>query len=271
MAKTKYIPPKKTFAQIQDKWNAIQTLDPKNKMKAMREIGYDVLNNYDQSEMNIEQLAFYMEILKNMYDKKLSKLLVKITHDWLELSGHADIKIISKHTSEVISDCPAFYMGDLKYFQEHQNQYLKTFHTLSGRPYVSSYEISSELSYSLALINEGKIYELSTGGDAEFYLELRLIDSIEPFVNSDEVKFVVDCTKTAIMDIPTGTIIATHSLDTDLNSNLLATTTIPPGRYKMTIFFIFKKRIATFCIVLCKTNEAVKNNCQSIYSFLDVY
>lgn len=268
MAKTKYIPPKKTFAQIQAQWNIIQTLDPKNKIKAIRQIGYDLLNSYDKSEMSIEQLSFYMKILK---DIKLSKLLAKVTHDWLELSGIANITIISTHMTEVISDCPCFYIGDLKYFEEHQNQHLKTFSTLSGRSYTSSHPISSESSYSLGLLNEGKIYELGTGGDAPFYLELRLIDSAEPFLNSNEMKFVVDCTETVIMDIPTGIIIATHSLDTDLNSNILTTTTIPPGRYKMTIFFIFKKRVATFCIVLSKTNEVAKNSCQSIYSFLDIY
>jgi hypothetical protein len=276
MTKTKYIPSKKTFSQIQAQWNSISSLDAKNKIKAMREIGHDILNSYDKRDANIEQLMFYMKILKIIikiytFPQKLSKLSVKVTRDWLELSGNVNTTIISTHTSEIISDCPGLYIGDLRYFKEHQNRNLNTFNTLSGRSYTSSYTISSDQSYRLGLINEGKIYELGTGGDAEFYLEFRLIDSPEPALNSNEMKFVVDCTETVIMDIPSGIIIAAHTLDAELNLDLLATTTIPPGTYKMTTFFIFKKRVATFCIVLCKTNEAVKNNYQSIYSFLDIY
>ncbi|MGC1181566.1 hypothetical protein [Legionella sp.] len=260
MSKTKYIPPKKTFDQIEAQWNAIQTLDTKNKFKAMREIGNDLLNSYNKKEIEIEQMEFYIKILKPIvraysYPQKCSKLLSTITGDWLELSGYDNAKIISTAKSKYISDCPNICIGDLSCFKENQNV---------------SPDLLSSYSYRLSLMNEGKLYELRTGGDAGFYLELRLIDALEPVLTSKELKYVLDTTETAVMHLPTGNISVGYHSTADEKLHLLSLP-VTPGNYKMSTFFIYKKRVVIFCIVLCKTHAVAKNSYQSIYSFSEDY
>ena len=256
MSKTKYIPPKKTFAQIQAQWIAIQTLEPKNKFKSMRELGNDLLNSYDKKEVGIDQMEFYMKILKSItrsysYPQKCSKLLSMITGDWLQLSGYNNAKVILTAKSKYVSDCPCICIGDLSYFKDNQN---------------ISPALRNSYPYMLSLMNEGKLYQLGTGGDAGFYLELRVIDALEPVLTSKEMKYVRDSSETAIMCIPTGIVNVAHHSSADEQLHLLSSP-VSPGNYKMSVFFICKKRIATFCIVLCQTNHVVKNNYQSIYSF----
>ena len=175
--------------------------------------------------------------------------------DWLELSGNDKAKTLLSKKSEFISDCPDLCIGDPVYFVELKN--------------IPS-QVDKDHAYRLNLINEGKLYELGTGGDAQFNIELRLIDSLEPYLTSKEMKFVQDCTETAIMRIPAGVLSVGSSFTVDENSSFISMP-ITPGNYKMSVFFLSKKRVETFCVVLCKTTDNAKNDYQSIYGFLETY
>lgn len=246
---------KKTFAQIQAQWNEMQTLDPKKKLKAMRGIGSDLLRSYDGSGVNIAQLEFYLTILKSIIlsrhdNADLSVLRSKMIQDQLRISGNGEPQTLLSKKSEVMADCPHFYLGDPSYFIESQNISLAVEKNYAGR---------------LNLINEGKLYEIGTGGDHFFNIELRLVDYSEPCLTASEMKFAIDSTETVIMHIPNGVLCA-GSIFYDGVSHI---TDLPvaPGNYKMSIFYIYKEHAITFCVVLCNTSKEAKNNYQSMPRF----
>lgn len=79
-------------------------------------------------------------------------------------------------------------------------------------------------------MNKGKFYELGTDSDAGFYLELKIIDSLEPVLTAKEIKPVHDHAESTIIHIPTGLICIDPHLSADEALHFLSLSVIP-GNY----------------------------------------
>jgi hypothetical protein len=97
---------KKTFSQIKHEWERIQVLDPKSRFKSMRLIGNMIYDSYEKEEVGLDELEFYMAILKRVartqsLSPRYSRLLSKLIGDWVELTGNDKAEIISKISGKI--------------------------------------------------------------------------------------------------------------------------------------------------------------------------
>jgi uncharacterized membrane protein YbaN (DUF454 family) len=62
--KKPFIHKKKSFMEIKNEWEKNQTLDVKNRFKAISRICFDISVSYEKTETSVEQLEFYIKIIK---------------------------------------------------------------------------------------------------------------------------------------------------------------------------------------------------------------
>lgn len=244
---------KKSFIQIQTEWEKIQTLDIKSKLKAMRAIAHDIAVSYDKKETDIEQLTFYMQIIKQVartrsFPQPALLFLSKLIADWLVLTGNDKSKIIFKKAGIIPVDTASISISDQSF---------------------NIYELDGDFSDKnyLSLINQGKCYIFSTGADGMYNVQLRVIDALEPVLTNGEFKYVTESSASAIIHIPTGIIAITDGLLLDKEFPHLSAS-IMPGNYKISVYqFYIPNKLESFYIVLCKTDREASNDFSNIYTF----
>lgn len=243
----KPVKPIKSYLEIKQEWEKIQLLDIKNRFKSMRQISHDICEIYKKNDIELEQLVFYIEVLRQVnkiHDIPRSKRsLSKMIATWLELTGHSEAKIIKKISGKINTETASIAIGD----------------PACKKSVVDAYNNYTEKNV-INVINEAKAYIFSTGFDGPHDVQIRIIDSAEPVLSSKEFKCVVNSTETAIIDIPTGHVAVAdpYFLDTE-NSRLYVA--VEPGHYKVCVYFFYiRSKVESFYIVLCKTNNEAKNN-----------
>lgn len=245
---------KKDFSQIQNDWEKIQTLNIRDKWKALRTITHDISVSYKKEAVTVEQLEFYIKIMKQSvkalsFPQKASLFLSKLIADWLVLTGNDQCEIILKISNEIPVETATIAISDPAYFDD-----------------INALQDYSERNY-LHLMNEGKFFIFSTGSDGIYKVQLRIVDALEPVLTPKEFTRVIDTSESAIMHVPSGTItIADPSFFNSEKYCLRAFVT--PGNYKISVYhFYIPKKIESFYIVLSKTDKQANNNLSKVYEF----
>lgn len=241
----------KTYVQIRADWEKMQLLDAKNRFKAMRTTANDICEVYKKCIDNIEQLEFYIYVLKQIirvHDyPRCTRHLSKMIIDWLELTGNDKAEIIKKKSGKIpvetsISISDAHYSKDI----------------------INAYSNYSE-PHLLNLINDGKAFIFDTIIHEICNVQVRIVDSLEPVLTSKEFKCVIDTTDTVIIDIPTGTLSIASPWNLEDEKDSLSIN-IDPGHYKVCVYlFYIRNKIESYYIVLCKTTNALRNDLTRIY------
>lgn len=245
----------KSFSQIQNEWEKIQSLDIRNKHKAMRSLAHDISVSYKKDETSVEQLEFYIKALKQIirtrsYPQPVAICLSKLIADWMLLTGKDKSEIILKKTGEIPVDTASIIIADPNYFDVN--------------------ELKMDLSNNnfLNLLNQGKCYIFNTGADAMFSVQLRIIDAFHPVLTAKEFKCVINSSEIATIKIPTGTV-AVADLGNLRDEKFRVSATISPGNYKICVYlFEIPKKDDEFIfyIVMCKTNDEPSNNLSYVHA-----
>lgn len=241
----------KTYVQIREEWEKIQSLDAKNRFKAMRSIANDICEGYKKNIDEIEQLEFYIRVLKQiirMHDyPRCALYLSKMIANWLALTGNDKAKIIKKISGKIPVET-SIVISDVQY----------------SRDIINAYTNYSERNL-VDLINNGKAFIFHADIHDACNVQLRIVDSLEPVLTSKEFKCVVDTTETAIINIPTGIVAAANPWNLDDEKYRLSTN-IAPGNYKVCVYlFYIRHKIESYYIVLCKTENAARNDLSKIH------
>lgn len=236
----------KSYSYIQQEWKNIQSLEIKNRYKAMRGIANDICNAYKTNDIDTSQLQFYMDVLKQINKihniprcrTALSKMIVL----WLELTGNSNARVIKKTFGKINIESATIAVGDPSYSREVLDVYEK----------YTDQEI-------LNLINQGKHFIFGTSCDGEQNIQIRQVDSLEPVLSSKEYKCILNATETAIINIPTGILIVGDPCFLDTKKECLLIK-VESGNYKVCVYhFYIHSKVSSFYIVLCKTDEEAKN------------
>lgn len=239
----------KSYAEIKQEWEKIQSLDIRNRFKAMRPLANNICEIYKnkKGDIELEQLDFFIKTLKQVNRvhniPRCKRSLSKMIADQLELTGLSNCKIIKKLPGTINLESGSIAIGDPCYQKDITDTY-------------SDYSEKNLLS----LVNANKAYIFSTGGDGCYNIQIRIVDSLEPVLSSKEFKCVLDATETAVINIPTGLVAVAdpHALDIE---NYRLSVNVEPGNYKVCVyFFAIPSKVEAFYIVLCKTDETAENN-----------
>lgn len=245
---------KKSSAQIQNEWKKIQTLDIRSKHKAMRTLFHDIYTSYKKEAVNVEQLKFYIKVVKqiiqapNFPDQAL-RFHSKLIADWLNLTGNKNVEIISKITGKIPVETATIAIADPSYFDID--------------------EVRKDYAYQNypQLINQGKFFIFGTGADGTYNVQLRVVDALEPVLTQKEFRYVKDSTESVIIHIPSGFITVADPCFLD-NEKYYLSTRITPGNYKICVYlFHIPKKIQSFYIILCRTDKETNNQLSKIHEF----
>lgn len=244
----------KSYSEIRQEWETIQSLDIKNRFKAMRTISHDICEIFKKNDIELEQLEFYIEVLKKVNQvhdiPRCKRSLSKMTANWLEIKGLANAKIIKKLSGKINTETASIAIGDPSY----QKIILDTY---------SNYTEKSALN----LTNEGKVYIFGTSSDGLHNVQIRILDSSEPVLSSKEFKCVMSVTETAIINIPTGLVAVADPCVLNVENDRISIN-VEPGNYKVCVYFFYiRSKVESFYIVLCKTDEEAKNNLLKLPEF----
>lgn len=236
----------KPYSQIQQEWKNIQSLEIKNRYKAMRGIANDICNAYKGEDVDPSKLLFYMDVLKQInriHNIPRSRIaLSKLTALWLEITGNSNAKIIKKILGKINLETATIAVGELSYFKEA----------------LGAYENYAEQKL-LNLINQGKFFIFGTGCDGEHHIQIRVVSSLEPVLSAKEFKCILNSTETFIINLPTGALVVADPCFLDVEKNRLSIN-VEPGNYKVCVYhFYIHSKVDSLYIALCKTDEAAKN------------
>ncbi len=246
--------PKKSFNEIQRQWEKIQSLDIKNKLKAFRSIGNDIHVSYEKKETSVEQLEFYIKVIKQViqtrsFPQSASRFLAKLTSDWIELTANDQTESLLKKAGKIVIEAGLIMIADPNYFALN--------------------ELTDDYSDKniLNLINQGKLYAISTSGDGLFNVQVRIVDSLEPLLTAKEIKYVVDSSESAVIHITSGSLMVADPSTWENEKQSILLNSVVPGNYKVCVYsFIIPNKLESFYIVLSKTELEANNHLSSIYS-----
>ncbi len=241
--------PAKSFAQIQADWQLIQSLAPRDKLKALKQIGFDVMISYESGDITLEKLELYSQILQqavraHSFPQRYARILSKMIADKLALTNSEPVTILAKASGKIMLSGATVMVGD------------------------PSIQTAPLIDYSdnelLALINLGQRFLFATGSDGVFDMQLRIIEANTPVLTAQEYKCVENSGQTAIISAPSGKIVITALGEIDDKDNQILQE-IAPGNYKITVFvFNIPKKMRSYYIVLCKTAEPAVNHLERI-------
>jgi hypothetical protein len=249
---------KKTFSQIKHEWERIQCLDPKSRFKSMRLIGNMIYDSYEKEEVSLDELEFYMAILKQVartqsFSPRYSRLLSKLIGDWVELTGNDKAEIISKVSGKIPGQMTCIAIADPSYFiveEEVGDEYIE-------RKFVQ-------------LMNLGKALIFEGDGKDEINIQIRVVDSPMPVLTIKEYKCVVDASEQAIIHIPSGLVVVADLIDLNHDKYHVSTQVIP-GNYKICVYYFhIRNKLDSLYVVLCKTEEEANNSLVKIHDFSSV-
>lgn len=237
----------KSYAEIRQAWEKIKGLDIKDRFKMMRSISHDICEIYHKNDIELENLIFYIDVLKQVNQihdiPRCKRSLSKMIATWLDLTGHVNAKIVKKISGKINTETASIAIGDPYY----------------ARNVIEAYSNYSEKNV-VNLINEGKGYVFSTGSDGLHNVQIRIVDTLEPVISSKEFKCVISVTETAVINIPTGHLAITDPCCLDIEKDRLYIN-VEPGNYKVCVYFFYiRSKVESFYVVLCKTNQDAKNN-----------
>ncbi|GAB4224491.1 MAG: hypothetical protein Tsb005_21640 [Gammaproteobacteria bacterium] len=245
--------PKKSFNEIKQSYEKIQSLDTRAMRKAIKSIAFDISNSYDFTRHDLSQLDFYIMVLKQTIRLHKSPLftctLANLNLDRLNLIGETEFTILGEFPDETSTESGMLALADLNNLQP---EYL-----------VQQY---ATLNY-VDLINQGKLFAFSTSADGVFNTELRIVDSSEPVIFRNELQFLVDASETAIINTSTGELSFGDPYAL-IHNNRVAKLSLTPYNFKVCCYLLAKhERIQEFVIVLSPTEEAAQNDLLEVYSF----
>ena len=248
----------KTFNQIQKEWHNIQQLDIRDRIKAMKTLGFDIYNSYKKDQASRNELQLYIKILQEIIHSPANTpryriLLNKITAQWLQVTGNDKAEVISKKVGKIPVESGLIMIGDPAYMPSIQDDMDR----------VSEKDL-------LNVVNSHRAFFFGTGGDGIFNVQIRIINAYEPVVSENEYRWVFDTSQKAIVNVSSGTISVSDLLG--LDSEDAISQKIENGHYKITVFsFSIPRKLDSFYIVLSKTDEVEIDNLNSIDELEHLY
>jgi hypothetical protein len=231
-------------------------LEARERFKKLKQIGYaakDYLSSL--KEPSAEELNDGSEIFTTIMANSprtdalriFNAELAKITQKHLGLRGYSQAPILFKKSTTVPLDGCSLAIGDLFYAN-------------------NSFKMGDEI----PLMNQGHCYMFYTEGDAEYNIQIRVVEAPEPVLTPDEHENIVGASPVVTLHFPTG------KLYVDVTPNSWGTkpaveADIAPGNYKCQVFVfeVLNKDSDCeedydcdypYCFVLSKTNSQVGNN-----------
>ncbi len=242
---------KKTFEQIRDEWDKIQTLDAKQRYHSLSSFVHAVRSSYDKKSATPEQLTFYMQMLtsvKRMLSdpQKVTRFLSALTRDWLVLTGQDKAVVVRKVSGKVTVESGTIVIAD------------------PGQ--VDSQALDNG-QHDLSLMNQGKCFIFRTGADGIFNVQLRMVDALEPVLTEKEYSRVIANSETAIIHIP-NSLVKVSDVVCLQDAASCITMAVSPGNYKICVYqFYIPNKLESFYVVLCPTSEAATNHLVQLNEF----
>jgi len=250
---------KLSFTEIQQTYKKIQTLDAKNRFHAIKTLAHTIHKGYKKDLSNPEEMEFYINIIKEvvkLHGSRYSKFLTKLIGDWLETTGNADAKIITKINGVIDTDdlsidagSGIIAVGNPAWFSLNKSENI--------------WEINQ-----LELINKGEIFIFHFEPlEKPCNIQIRVVDASKPVLTAKEFRCVLALSETAVINIPSNTAIAADPQAANIHSNQI-TANIVPGNYKICAYhFRIPNKLESFYIVLCKTDNEATNKLLNICRF----
>jgi hypothetical protein len=221
--------PTPTYHEILEIYNNLLTLPPKEKYKKIRSVAALAAKALIETQ-DTHELAFYANIFK-MADN--SKLLNKAKVKEFELKGIAEVKTLKTKLGAVNIESGMIAVGDptLGYTHEYSTK---------------------DVVYRM---NQYDFYCVGTGGDGSFDVTLRLVDIDEPLLGPKEYKFIINNSKTSVINITSGYIKCSDFWDIAHNEVQGVGYEIENGYYKVAFYLkSIRDKYFGFVIVLSKTD-----------------
>lgn len=244
----KLLSPTKTFSEIKKSWEQILKLDIRSRLKAYRTIENDIKKNYSAKESSLEEIEFYLLVLR--ITKVTPQLFSRMFIRWLELTGNSNPTTLLSKRGKVDVESGCLHVADPSVYQ-----------ALDLENYSEKKIVS--------LMNQGNLFELHVGGDGEFNVQLRIVDTPDPIVTAKEFKCCEESTgMSAIIQIPTGELWVADAgaIGSKKRGHVAIKTT--PGNYKICAYnFHIPEKVQSIYIVLSKTEQVSKNEFSEIPVF----
>jgi hypothetical protein len=246
--------PKKTFDEINLAWQHAQTMPIRNKLKAFRQISFDILNSYNKEESSLTQINIYIGILRTTTrmlssPQSTMRMLAKLIAHKLELTGNQEVKILHKVSKNITLSSATIMIGEVGIV------------TL----------VDASENELIEIINKGEAFFFSTRSDGVFPIQLRIIEASEPLLTAKEYRYLENSSQTAIINMPHGQI-AVSDLSTFAAGTAEILLKVEPGNYKVTaMLFHIPNKISSYYIVMCKTQDPINNNFERIDELEDAF
>ena len=239
--------PRKTFKQIQEEWDRIQTLDSKNKAKNFPALCFDINRNYCKDSITTEQTELYILILKAAIKSPISfmrsfpkKLLVKFISIYQELTGNNKMKILNKANVRVNINSGTIVIIDDTICEPVLDSLLRN-------------HCSSEC--IIELMNQKQWFVFGIGGDGYgIPVQVRVIDSTEPMLTTEEFVYVEEVSEISAIHVPSGNLVVSD-IWCYKDRRAPVPFKLEQGTYKLCVYLMRKSRLY---VVLCKTDEKVR-------------
>lgn len=247
MAKNKYQIPTFNFQQIQIEWEKFLSLGTKEKLNSVRSFVFNIENvenvDYCTPEQINELLSMLKECKKHIFNCKdaINKALAKMTARYLRSKGIMDPQITLKKSKSINTEVAAFMVADMS-------------------TTVALKEVSDKA--LCQVINQGQAFFLLTGSDGVFKVTLVLVDVNEPLLPTKILKSIYSSSDPAVIACPSGEL----AVFSDCFDNPSLKIKLEPGNYKVAAYSKESHAGLDLFIVVAKTNEEAKNNCQEISS-----
>jgi len=221
---------KTTYNEVQEAYNNLLNLTPKEKYKKIRSVAA-LAENALKNVSDIKELVLYSEIFK-LADN--SRLLNKAKSKELELKGISKIKTLKTKLGSVNIESGLISVGDpsLGYTGEYnKDEVIKS-------------------------MNQNRFYCVDTGGDGIFDITLRVVDIDEPLLGPKEYNFIISTSKTSVINIRSGIIKCSDFWDLSNKEVPGISYELDNGYYKVAFYLkVIRDKYFGFVVVLCKTNS----------------
>lgn len=179
----------KSFEEINRSWETIKSLSVREKLSALKSLGFDIKVIYKPGETALNEIQRYIELLKEIIripnrPASLVLLLNRMYADWLALTGNSEHLILQKKSAKLNIQSGQIVMAD---------------QTLD-----LSLLAECDEKIELQLINKGNLFAFNTGGDGIINVQCRVVEANNPVLTLKEYKCSVNATEMAVIKIPTG-------------------------------------------------------------------
>ena len=239
----------KSLQQIEAAWQLAKTLAVREKLSALKGIGFDIKIAYSQGNLSANELKRFFDVLNDVIripncPQTFVLLRNKIYADWMRLTGNAEPEILQKKLGKL-----DIKTGQIVIADKNIDLASLDYHDEKGE---------------INLINTGTLFVFGTGGDGVINIQCRVVKAVEPMLALKEYKCCQNSTEVAVINIPSGEVQIACWSGINMTSNNLSLH-VSPGHYKVVAhYFCIRNKFDSFYIVLCKTEEDAKNQHQTI-------